>query len=113
MLHPSETRLPQSRQGRWLALALTLATFGLAACGDDDGDENGAATTPGVDSDLSAGPGEGREKFVLKTQLDIPTGEVLGGSSIGDSPFCPGGTFRDGQGGADIGSVDRTIRCHD
>lgn len=47
------------RQVRWLALVLTLATVGLAACGDDDGDGTGAATTPGADNDLSADPGAG------------------------------------------------------
>jgi hypothetical protein len=113
MLHSSETKLGQPRQVRWLALALTLATVGLGACGDDDGDENGAATTPGVDTDLPADSGEGSEEVVIKTRVDIPTGEVLDGSSIGDSPFCPGGTFRDQHGNADIGSVDRTFDCPD
>jgi hypothetical protein len=98
MLHSSETKLGQPRQVRWLALALTLATVGLGACGDDDGDENGAATTPGVDTDLPADSGEGSEEIVIKTDLTIPTGEVLEGSSIGDTPFCPGGTFRDQRG---------------
>ena len=50
--------------------------------------------------------------------MDIPTGEVLGGSTIGDSPFCPGGTFRDKHGSEDpsvppYGLVDRTFRCPD
>lgn len=127
MLNSSETKLGQPRQVRWLAVALTLATIGLAACGDDDGDENGAATTPGVDSDLSADPGEASEEIVIKTHvdIDIPTGEVLRGSSIsegkilrgssiGDSPFCPDGTFRDQHGDdPDIGLVLRAIRCPD
>jgi hypothetical protein len=113
MLHSSETKLGQSRHVRWLALALALATVGLAACGDDDGDENGAATTPSADSDLSADPGGGSEEIVIKTDLTIPNGEVLEGSSIGGTPFCPGGTFHDKPGDAEIGSVDRTIRCPD
>jgi hypothetical protein len=98
----------------WLAMALAVTAIGLAACGDDDGDEDGAATTTsGADSDLSADPADGGEEIVIKTDLNIPAGEVLGGSSIGDSPFCPGGTFRDRGGNAEIGSVDRTIRCPD
>lgn len=127
MLHSSETKLGRPRQVRWLALALTLATVGFAACGDDDGDENGAATTPGVDTDLSADPGEGSEEIVIKTDvvIDIPEGgpqpgvsisegEVLGGSSLGDSPFCPGGTFSDlHSDDPDIGLVDRTFDCPD
>jgi hypothetical protein len=88
-------------------------------------DENGAATTPGVDSDLSADPGEGSEEIVIKTQVKIGAaeelrgssvseGEVLGGSSIGDSPFYPGGTFRDAHGDdPDIGLVLRTFDCPD
>lgn len=43
----------------------------------------------------------------------VSSGEVLGGSLIGDSPFCPGGTFRDVHGPPDIGLVDRTFRCPD
>jgi hypothetical protein len=125
MPHWSETKLGQPRQVRWLALALTLASVGLAACGDDDGDEDGAATTPGIDNDLAADPGEGSEEIVIKTDvvIDIPEGgpqpgksisegEVLGGSSLGDSPFCPGGTFSDlHSDDPDIGLVDRTFDC--
>jgi hypothetical protein len=87
---------------RWLALALTVATVGLTACGDDDGDDNGEATTSGVE-----------EEIFIETDLDIPTGEVLDGSTIGDSPFCSGGTFRDTEGNEEIGFVDRTYECSD
>ena len=110
---------------RWLALLLTLATVGLAACGNDDGDESGAETTPGADGDLSADPGEGGEEIVIKTRVTIGAadelrgsnvsgGEVLDGSSIGDSPFCPGGTFRDAHSeDPEIGFVDRKLQCPD
>jgi hypothetical protein len=111
MLRSTETKPGQPRQVRWLASALALAAFGLAACGGDGGDENGAATKPGVDT--SADRAGRSEEIVIKTRLDIPTGEVLGESSIGDSSFCPGGTFRDRRGDGDIGSVDRTFRCPD
>jgi hypothetical protein len=85
---------------------LMVSLLGIAACGDDDGDEGG---TTAAESD---GP------TLIKTRLDIPTGEILGGSTIGDSPFCPGGTFRDKRGSQDpsvppYGSVDRTFRCPD
>jgi len=105
-------------------LALTLAIVALAACGDDDGDEDGAATTSGVDSDLSADPG-GVEEIVIKTQVEIGAaeelrgsnvseGEVLDGSSIADSPFCPRGTFRDAHSeDPEIGFVDRAFHCPD
>jgi hypothetical protein len=93
MLNPS--KMPgQPRQPRRLVLALTLATIGLAACGGDDE----AAS----------------KKIVIKTRLAIPSGEVIRGSSLGDSPFCQGGKFRDRPSeDHGIGSVDRTLRCSD
>jgi hypothetical protein len=124
MLHSPETKLGQSRRVRRLAMTLILATVGLAACGEGDGNETEAATTPGVDGDLTADPGEGSEEIVIKTRVVFPkgeipvTGEVLDGSTIGDSPFCPGGTFRDRHGSEDpsvppYGLVDRTYSCSD
>jgi len=114
MLHSSEAKLGHARQARWPALALTVAAVGLAACGDD-----GATTT----SDA----GEGGEQIVIKTHVDIhipkggpvpghsiSDGTVLAGSSIGDAPFCRGGTFSDmHQDDPAIGLVDRTFSCPD
>jgi hypothetical protein len=84
----------------------------VGGCGGDDG----AETTP----NLSTDGGKGSEGIVIKTRVHFPgvrakavTGEVLGGSSIGDSSFCPGGTFRDQHGNPEIGLVDRTVRCPD
>lgn len=124
MLSSSETRLGQPRQVRWLALALMPATVGLAACG---GNDRGATATSGGKTGLTADPGAATEHIVIKTRavLDIPEGgpqpgestgrgEVLAGSSLGDSPFCPGGMFRDQHGeDPDIGLVDRTFDCPD
>ena len=83
-----------------------VSLFGIAACGDDDGAEGGTTV---ADTD---------QTILIKTRVDIPTGEVLPGSTIGDSPFCPGGTFRDRHGSEDpsvppYGLVDRTFRCSD
>ena len=39
------------------------------------------------------------------------TGEVLSGSTIGDSAFCAGGRFIDGPVKPPLGSVDRIFRC--
>ena len=85
---------------------LTVSLLGIAACGDDDGNEGG---TTAAESD---------EPILIKTRVAIPTGEVLGGSTIGGSPFCRGGTFRDKHGSEDpsvppYGLVDRTFRCPD
>jgi hypothetical protein len=95
-------------------MALTIAAFGLAACGDDGGDPGERAAGPDVDHGASA-PGEVDGKAILiKTSLTIPTGEVLAGSVIGDSRFCRGGTFRDKEGGSpEVGTVLRTFRCPD
>jgi hypothetical protein len=38
---------------------------------------------------------------------------IVNGSTIGDSPFCPGGTAKDKHGTPEIGLVDRTITCSD
>jgi hypothetical protein len=99
---------------RWLALALTLATLGLAACGGSDDSESGSATTSGVDSESS---GAGGEEIVIKAHANLQgvedVGDVLQGSSLGDSPFCPGGTFSGGHGNVPAGSIDRTFKCPD
>ena len=88
-----------------LTLALTICTVGLAACGDDDGDDKAPATTSG---------GSGAQKIVIKTRMNIPTGEIVAGSSIGGAPFCVGGKVRDrSSDDADVGGVDRTVRCPD
>jgi hypothetical protein len=97
---------------RWLALALTLATLGLAACGGSDDSDSGAATTSGVDSESSRA---GREEIVIRAQASLQgvedVGKVLQGSSLGDSPFCPGGTFSGGHADVPAGSIDRTFKC--
>jgi hypothetical protein len=94
-----------------LAVALTVASIALAACG---GDDEAGGPTAALDVEASSLPvTEGGEPILIRTHVNIPSGKVLGGSSIGDSPFCPGGTFHDQHGNEDIGLVDRTFRCPD
>jgi hypothetical protein len=111
----SGAKLGSSRRVRWLVLGLAVATLGVAACGGDDGDESEATTTTAVDTD-SADAGDGSEKIVIETHITFrpegATGEVLSGSTIGDSPFCPGGTFSDTRGG-DAWFVEKTLDCSD
>jgi hypothetical protein len=101
--------------GLRLSAALAVSTLGVAACGGDDGDESEAATTTAVDTD-SADAGEASEKIVIKTHItfrpDAATGEVLSGSTIGDSRFCPGGSFRDSKGD-DAWLLEKTLDCPD
>jgi hypothetical protein len=42
---------------------------------------------------------------------DETSGEVLSGSTIGNSAFCAGGSFIDGPEKPPLGSVDRIFRC--
>ena len=98
-----------------LALPLLLSTLTLAACGEESGDGESSSRPTS-----SAEP----EQILITTnvKLDIPDGavqvgdptgggEILEGSSVGDSPFCPDGTFRDSHGEASTGLVDRMIEC--
>ena len=74
----------------------------LPGCGDDSGGEGETTAAATVSSG---------DQVLIKTRVNIPTGVVLNGSSIGDSPFCPGGTFAD-QDGDSIGwLMDRSVRC--
>jgi len=111
---------------RWLAMALAVTALGLAACGDDDADQDGATTGTG-EAATTAGAEEtgttaeaGGESILIKTHVTFvehptpeaqTTGEILSGSTIGDSAFCAGGTFSDGHGEPPLGLVVKTIRC--
>src|SRR3954451_3343399 len=90
-----------------------VALLGIAACSDDDGDQGGATT--GDETEASAK--ERGQPILIKTHLaplnarGEQTGEVLSGSTIGDSAFCAGGTFSDGPVKPPHRSVLRTFRC--
>ena len=94
---------------------LMAPLFGMAACGDDDE----AGTTAGGDKTGTSAKGS-REPILIKTQVaflakpkgdTMTAGKVLAGSTIGDSPFCPGGKFGDRHGEPPLGLVVKTIRC--
>jgi hypothetical protein len=110
-------KIERSRQARWLGVVLTITAIGVAACGGDDGDAAGTTAVPSIERGSTADGEAGGEPILIKTDVTFRqrevTGEVLGGSTIGDSPFCPGGTFRDRHGNEDIGLVDRTFVCPD
>lgn len=111
------------RPARWVAV-LTIAAASLVACGDDDGDATGATEPPGIESTSTPGGESDGEQLLLLTRMTFTPGEVgasgriLDGSTVGDSPFCPGGTVEDKHGSQDpaeepYGLVDRTITCAD
>ncbi len=113
---PHSSPIGRPGQTWWLASALTLAAIGLAACGDGD---------TGEESSDADGDAAVEEEVLIKTEVeigsgdeltgsDISRGEVLDGSTLGDSSFCPDGTFDDAHSeDPDIGFVDRTFECPD
>jgi hypothetical protein len=83
----------------------------LAGCGSGDGDEGDTAGTTTSPSESDAGGTT--DPILIRTRTNLPTGEILAGSTVGDAPFCPGGTVKDQHGTPEIGLVDRTITCRD
>ena len=105
------------------AVLLTGSLLGTAACGDADSDEGGtktgaeeAGTTAGGD-ETGASAKESGEPILIKTHVAPPkaqgntSGEVLSGSTIGDSAFCARGTFIDGPVVMPGRLVLRSFRC--
>ena len=111
-----QERPPRSRANSWtiarvISGALAIAVMGLAACSDAGGVEGGTFGVPDFDRVFFAQDAGGSEAILINTRVTLPTGEVRRASVIGDSAFCPGGTFRDRQGDTDTGLVDRTFHC--
>lgn len=106
------------RQAQWLTVGLTVTAIGLSACSSEDPDDRGTTSVPDVttavpegDSPSPIDPVNG-EPILIETHLtNISAGEVLPGSFIGDSPFCPGGRVRAEHGNPDVGLVLSTFPC--
>ena len=113
--------LARSRQARWLGVALTITVMGVAGCGGDDGDAAGPTAPSSAESDSSASGEAADEPIVIETRMTltsekkiVSSGSVLDGSTVGDSPFCPGGTIEDKHGATpEVALVDRTVTCTD
>src|SRR4051794_14618934 len=105
------------------SVLLVISLLGLGACGDDEGDEAGITTgaeetgTTGGRDETGTSAKDGGEPILIKTHLaplnarGESTGEVLSGSTIGDSAFCAGGKFLDGPVKPPRRSVVRSFRC--
>lgn len=90
---------------RSLAPVLTAAVFVLVACG------GATSSSAPSDANTAADPAAGEgEAILVKTRLTLPDGEVLRESSMGNSPFCPGGTFHDEHGTGEF-LVLKTFKC--
>jgi hypothetical protein len=82
---------------------LMVSLLGIAACSEDDGDEGGTTTgaeeagTTADGDETGTSAKESSEPILIKTHLaplnarGESFGEVLSGSTIGDSAFCAGG----------------------
>jgi hypothetical protein len=95
-----------------LAMAVAIAAGGLGGCGGDNGGDDGTATgadTPAQETPTSA-PLSGKPILVETriTNARRHTGEVLGASVIGESPFCRGGKT---SGGSEGPTITTTFRC--
>ena len=106
--------LDRSHQlSRWLAVAVTIAAAGLAACGDENGSEVRTVTvSAGEPSTSPADPVTG-DAILIETRVSDARHHktrVLGASFIGKSAFCPGGKA---TGGSDGPTIFATFRCPD
>jgi hypothetical protein len=96
-----------------LAIALTVAAMGLAACGDDDDAEVRTVTAPAPEAsteEASTAAGNG-DAILIETRVTDArrhTGEIVDGSVLGESAFCRGGKT---SGGSDGAEITTTFRC--
>ena len=99
--------------------ALVLVLVGVLCLGACGGDGDDASGTSAASTTAPRG-----EPALIRTRMDIAdapgaepiaTGEVLEGSTLGDAPFCAGGTVLDSHGSSDpsVWLIVETITCPD
>jgi hypothetical protein len=99
-----------------LSLLVIVFLLGIAACGDDDGEESRPTASRGAETTATTAA-DASEPIMIKTHVAPPnaqgkmSGEVLSGSTIGDSAFCARGRFIDGPIVIPSRSVLRSFRC--
>jgi len=98
-----------------LALLVMVSLLGMAACGDDDGDEGGTTASPDASTTPTTAAGSD-EPILIKTHVAPDAqgktfGEVLSGSTIGGAAFCARGRFIDGPVQIPSRLVLRSFRC--
>jgi hypothetical protein len=106
---PEAERMKIGLAGLIVGLTATLAIVVAACGGDDGGGEVRTVTVPAVEQDVSVTG----DAILIETRITSARkhmGEVLRGSMIGESPFCPGGKTSGGSTGA---VITTTFRCPD
>jgi hypothetical protein len=96
-----------------LVTALTIGASGLAACGGDNGSDVRTVTVAPAETSAQepSTSAPGGDAILIETRVTNAkrhTGEVLGGSVIGESAFCRGGKT---TGGSDGPTITTTFRC--
>ena len=97
-----------------LVLVLTIAAIGLAACGGDNGDDVPTVTVApdGTSAqETSTSAAVSGDAILIETRITdarLHTGEVLGGSFIGEAAFCPGGET---NGSSEGPTITTTFSC--
>lgn len=106
---PGQARRRVWRRRLRLAVAVMIAAAALTGCGGSQsrkGDASNADASLSVPAEsqdtTSPAPGP-REPILIRTRIVRFRGDVLAGSVIGNSPFCPGGTVRHEHGSPEIG----------
>jgi len=96
-----------------LVMAVTIAAIGLAACGGDNSGSDRAdapAETSAPETSTTFAPVSG-DAILIETRITdarLHTGEVLGGSFIGEAAFCPGGET---NGSSEGPTITTTFSC--
>ena len=94
--------------------AMAIAAIGLVACSADDGGGDRADAAAETSAQETSTPASGSgDAILIETRITdarAHTGEVLDGSLIGESAFCPGGTSTGSSEGA---TITATLSCAD
>jgi hypothetical protein len=103
---------------RAVVLASVLALVVGACAGGQDGERAVTGTSAASTAETGGEPILIRARMVIAGAPGaepIATGEVLEGSSLGSTAFCPGGTVLDSHGSTDpeVWLIAETITCPD
>jgi hypothetical protein len=102
-------------------MLVSVLALVVGACGAGKVSDDGAATSEVSTAEPHDDPVVIRTRVVIAAVegAEIPaTGEVLEGSTLGNEPFCVGGTIEDRHASTDPGAeprflLERTITCPD